>query len=929
MRTRSALPTLPAMGTPRTLIRATVALGLAALLLADGTLAAPYRRLDACDDAAVAGAPASTAIAAANAYWLNRRLIKWPGQPAAGSFRLYYSASRALAPTRTGAVPGAEGALRLRVLVAQLPAAIATRFRFTGTGVVLALAPADVERMRRLNRGELLLARESAGRVLASTHVQVAGAFDDLYAAAAREAELGVALSSVPRHATTEFRLWAPSARSVSVCVYPGSEALAASRQPLRANLASGVWSLRVPKDLAGAYYLYLVEVFVPGIGVRLHRVTDPYSVSLNADSRRSYIADLGAPRLKPAGWDDDRGRRIQSPTDLVIYELHVRDFSAHDARVPKDHRGKFLAFTDSDSNGMRHLASLAAAGLTDVELLPVFDFASVPERGCIEPAVAGAGDDERPQAIVAATASRDCYNWGYDPFHFGAPEGSYSSDASDGSRRIVELRALVRALHAAGLRVGMDVVYNHTFAAGEQVGSVLDQIVPGYYYRLDSDGAIEHSTCCPNTATENAMMARLMIDSTIRFARDYHVDSFRFDLMGHQPRAAMEELKRKVEAAVGRPVALFGEGWNFGEVADGARFVQASQLSLGGSGIGTFSDRSRDALRGGRPGEHGADLLAHRGLLNGLDLDANGAATAITDALARAADLTRVGLAGSLRDYEVVAADGTIRRLSAITYGDQPAGYASEPGEVVNYVENHDNQTLYDINALKLPPATSTAERARLQVLGLAFVAFSQGIPYFHAGGELLRSKSLDANSFDSGDWFNRLDWTLADNNFGVGLPPEADNGRDWPAMRPLLADSALKPGRADIAFTAAAFRDLLRIRASSSLFRLATTTGVRERLKFFNTGTGQLPTLIVGHLNGAGLPGAAFRELVYLLNVGAAAQAVVVPELRGKPFVLHPVHLARGVGDERVAREASYEAQSGRFTLPGRAVAVFVIPE
>ena len=917
------------MGAPRTLIRTAAALALAAVLgVAPGAAPRPLP-LAGCEATHAAPTAGRRAIApGASAYWLDRRLIKWPGQAATGTFRLYFSATHPLAPTPGATMAGADGSLPLRVSLAAIPTALAARFGYVGAGVVLALASADLPRLTRLHRGELVLAHEANGRVLAATHLQVAGAFDDLYSSAARAGDLGVTLGGPDATPSTTFRLWAPSARAVSVCVYPGSESGAASRVALRADATSGIWTIALPRDLAGGYYRYLVEVFVPGIGVRLHRVTDPYSVSLSADSRRSYIASLNAPALTPPGWERDRGRPIASPTDLAIYELHVRDFSATDASVPTAHRGKFLAFTDSNSNGMRHLASLAAAGLTDVELLPVFDFASVPERGCTEPAIEGSGADERPQAMISATAARDCYNWGYDPFHFGAPEGSYSSDANDGSRRIVELRALVQALHATGLRVGMDVVYNHTFAAGEEPGSVLDQVVPGYYHRLDAQGAIERSTCCANTATENLMMARLMIDSTLRFARDYHVDSFRFDLMGHQPRAAMEALKQELEATVGRPVALFGEGWNFGEVANGARFVQASQLSLGGSGIGTFSDRARDALRGGHPGEHGADLLAHRGYLNGLGFDASGAATG-SEALAQAADLVKVGLAGSLRDYRLVTADGVTRPASDIAYGGQPAGYASEPGEVVNYIENHDNQTLYDINALKLPRTTSAADLARLQVLGLAFVALSQGVAYFHAGGELLRSKSLDANSFDSGDWFNRLDWTLTDNNFGVGLPPAADNGRDWPAMRILLADPSLKPSPTDIAFTAAAFRDLLRIRASSTLFRLATAAEVRKRLTFFNSGSGQIPTLVIGHLDGTGLSGAVFRELIYLINVGPEAQRLVLPESRGKSFVLHPVHLAQGAGDNRLAHEASYETESGSFTVPARAAVVFVVPE
>ncbi len=242
----------------------------------------------------------------------------------------------------------------------------------------------------------------------------------------------------------------------------------------------------------------------------------------------------------------------------------------------------------------------------------------------------------------------------------------------------------------------------------------------------------------------------------------------------------------------------LIGEGWNFGEVADGARFVQASQLSLNGSGIATFSDRARDAIRGGGAGDNDARQVSVQGYVNGLHYDPNADAPATVTAtdLMRTADMVRVGLAGSLRSYRLPTFDGRDTLLEQVPYaGNQPAGYVTAPGEVVNYVENHDNQTLYDLHAFKLPLGTSSAERARAQILAAALNAFSQGIAYYHAGIELLRSKSMDRNSFDSGDWFNRIDWTGQDNFFGTGLPPARDNAASWPLMRPRLADRRLKP--------------------------------------------------------------------------------------------------------------------------------------
>jgi pullulanase len=242
----------------------------------------------------------------------------------------------------------------------------------------------------------------------------------------------------------------------------------------------------------------------------------------------------------------------------------------------------------------------------------------------------------------------------------------------------------------------------------------------------------------------------------------------------------------------------------------------------------------------------------------------------------------------------------------------------------VVNYVENHDNLTLFDVNALKLPSGTSTEDRARVQILGAATVAFSQGIAYYHAGVDTLRSKSLDRNSYDSGDWFNRLDWTYADNNFGVGLPKAPDNSADWGLLQPVLAQAGIKPAAADIAWTRDAFRDLLKIRQSTTLLRLRTAADIRDRLTFHNLGGTQVPTVLAGHVRGSGYAGAGYAELAYFINVGTTAETLTIPALAGKAFVLHPVHAS---GADRRAASARYSAGAGAFTVPARTAVVFVV--
>ncbi|MFN3861758.1 MAG: pullulanase-type alpha-1,6-glucosidase [Roseateles sp.] len=875
--------------------------------------------LDACN--AEVAQPAAPAHQPAQAYWLDGRSVQWPGlklQPGE-RVRLHHALAAGLRASVGGVVTGADGALEL----APSAAALAPRWRFIGDGPRLAV-PAGVD-VAALLKAQLLLVHEAAdGRVLAATGLQLPGALDDLYAAAEQVSDLG----AHPTRARTRFAVWAPTAQRVMLCRHARSDGPAVAAEPMRLDAATGVWRAELPGDLSGQAYRYLVDVVTPSHGRVRNLVTDPYSVALTADSRLSVVADLASPRLKPPGWDRSRvPARVQAATDQIIYELHVRDFSRDDASVRPAWRGKYLAFTEPASRGMRHLKALARAGLTDVHLLPVFDIASVPERDCKTPAVPEAPpDSEAQQAAVMAVAAEDCFNWGYDPWHFNVPEGSYASNPAEPLQRIVEFRRMVMGLHAAGLRVGMDMVYNHMGAAGQHPQSVLDRLVPGYYHRLNAQGEIERSTCCDNTATEHRMMAKLMIDSAVLWVREYKIASMRFDLMGHQPREAMERLQARVNRAAGRPVQLLGEGWNFGEVANGARFVQAAQLSLGGSGIASFSDRARDAARGGGAGEGGDASVRNQGWLNGLVYAPNalGGEKPREDLLA-AADLIRVGLAGSLRDFELTTWTGARKPLAQIAYAGQPAGFASQPGEVVNYVENHDNQTLFDVHALKLPRDTSREDRARVQMLGAALVAFSQGIAYFHAGQDILRSKSMDRNSYDSGDWFNRLDWTYRTNHFGSGLPPRRDNfgadGRDWALARERLADPSIAPGPAEIAWARDVFRDLLRMRAGTPLLRLANAAEVRARVSFPGSGPDQNPVLIATRIDGRGRPG--YKAVMTLINVAPTAQFLELPEEAAARWELHPVQ--QQGADARVKHEARFQA--GRFQVPARSAAVFVL--
>ncbi len=625
-----------------------------------------------------------------------------------------------------------------------------------------------------LLRGQLLVAgHDLAGRIAALTAVQLPGVLDDLYADAA-DAPLGVQLDGEkPR-----LSVWAPTARTVAVEISrtPGDDepkVVAMDRDP-----ATGVWSATLKRKWIGRYYRYRVEVWHPAAQrIVTTVVTDPYALSLSADSTHSQLVDLDDERLQPPGWHTQARPQPIPPARAQIAEVHVRDFSIADSTVPEAHRGTYLAFTCDDSAGMRHLRALAESGLTHVHLLPAYDFATVPDRRADQAVPQCAlsafpGDSPEQQRAVMAVAGTDGFNWGYDPWHYTTPEGSYATEPA-GHARILEFRRMVAALHGAGLRVVMDVVYNHTMADGLAPFSVLDRIVPGYYHRLLGDGTVAESTCCSNTAPEHAMMGRLVVDSLLTWARHYHVDGFRFDLMGHHPRANI----LAAQAALGDDILLYGEGWNFGEIASDARFTQATQVHLAGTGVGTFDDRLRDAVRGdgttpGFAGGLGADL----------PLEVH--------------DRLKVGLSGALATYRFTTSTGEEHAGAAVDYHGSPSGYAAAPGECITYVDAHDNEILYDALAFTLPRDLPIADRARMQILALSFVTLGQGAGFFALGSERLRSKSLDRNSYNSGDWFNQIRWDpAAGNGFGIGLPPASENEDQWDRARPLLADPSLVP--------------------------------------------------------------------------------------------------------------------------------------
>ncbi|MGY4957052.1 pullulanase-type alpha-1,6-glucosidase [Streptomyces nigrescens] len=832
------------------------------------------------------------------AQWIDRDTVIWKG------------AERSAAQLEFGA-----GGTRIRLAPGALTPAERAAYPHLASYPAFTVDPRDRHLAPDALRGKLLAAQRTADGRRATTGVQIPGVLDDLYGARAQHAPLGPVFGRDGRPALS---VWAPTARTVAL-------ELDGRTVPMRRDDRTGVWRVQGARDWAGKPYRYLVTVWAPSVGKTVtNKVTDPYSTALTADSARSLVTDLDDPELAPDGWS-----RLTKPAAVPlrrarIQELHVRDFSVEDRT--SGHPGQYLAFTDRRSDGMRHLRSLARSGTSYVHLLPAFDFATTPERpadqsrpGC--DLASYAPDSDRQQDCVGKTAARDAYNWGYDPLHYTVPEGSYASDP-EGTARTVEFRRMVQGLNRAGLRTVMDVVYNHTAADGQDPHSVLDRIVPGYYQRLLDDGGVATSTCCSGTAPEHTMMGKLVVDSVVTWAKEYKVDGFRFDLMGHHPKAnilavrkALDALTPEKDGVDGKKIILYGEGWNFGEAANDARFVQATQRNMAGTGIATFSDRARDAVRGGGPFD--ADPRV-QGFASGLYTDPNSSPGNGTPAEQRARllhyqDLLKVGLTGNLADYTFTDTTGRRVKGSEVDYNGAPAGYAAAPGDALAYADAHDNETLYDALAYKLPPHTGAADRGRMQVLALATAALSQGPALSQAGSDLLRSKSLDRNSFDSGDWYNALHWNCADGNgFGRGLPPAADNKDKWPYARPLLADPALWPGCDTLHSTSAAYRDLLRIHATEPAFGLSSTAAVQSQLSFPLSGKDETPGVITMRLG----------NLVVVLNATPSPQHQTVRDLAGAPYALHPVQ-ARGT--DRTTATASYAPASGTFTVPARTVAVF----
>lgn len=504
------------------------------------------------------------------------------------------------------------------------------------------------------------------------------------------------------------FKIWSPVASGAELIMYDsGIEGIQTGKYTMKEQ-DNGIWAVTVRGDQKGKFYAFRVQVAKKW----LNEVPDPYAKIVGVNGRRAMVADLRS--SDPAGWENDQSPVFKNETDAIIYEIHIRDASIS-SNSGIQHKGKFLGLTETGtkninglSTGIDHIKEL---GITHVHLLPCFDYNSIDE-----------------------TKSGPAYNWGYDPLNYDAPEGSYATDPYNGLVRIKEFKQLIKTFHENGLRVVMDVVYNHT-ALTEN--SNFNQLVPGYYYRQNKEGGFSNATACGNeTASERPMFRKFMLESMKYWVKEYHVDGFRVDLMGVHDIETMNLISKELHEL--KPdILIYGEGWTAGAspLADSVRAIKANAWKL--DKIAVFSDDIRDGIKG--------SVFEHK---------EKGFASGRTEM----EESIKFGITAACRHPQV--------NYAKVNYSK--SSYAAQPSQVISYCSCHDNHTLWDKLVISTPYIDEQV-RTDMHKLALSIVLTSQGISFLHAGTEFMRSKKGVENSFESPDSINAIDWDLKSKNKDV----------------------------------------------------------------------------------------------------------------------------------------------------------------
>lgn len=557
------------------------------------------------------------------------------------------------------------------------------------------------------------------------------------------EVYTGNDLGAVYSPKMTRFKVWAPEAESVKLNLYKQGEGDNLIEQHIMKKSANGTYVFEKQGDCNGIYYTYTVV----NHGEEQEAV-DPYTKAAGVNGQRGMVINLA--KTNPQGFEMDGYRNPEHITDAIIYEGSVRDFTM-DESSGVFHNGKFLGLTEANTTNhfgeATALDYISGLGVTHVQILPAFDFETVDEK------------NQKAQ-----------YNWGYDPDNYNVPEGSYAVSPYDGAVRIQEMKQMVLALHSRGIGVIMDVVFNHTYRRDD---SNLQKIVPGYYYRSDETGYTNGSGCGNEVASDRPMVQKLIVDSLIYWAKEYHIDGFRFDLMGVLDIDTMNVIAERLKEI--RPdIYLYGEGWNGGpsSLAEEKRAFKASAKKM--PGIGMFNDDIRDTIKGS------VFYDDHLGFVNG--------GTHLENAL-------RYGITGAVAHPQV----------DYDAYGSKP--WAKEPGQSINYVSCHDNYTLWDKLSVSCPEASEEKKKA-MNRLCAAIVFTSQGVPFIQAGEEFLRSKPLPekkgfaGNSYNMPDAVNSIKW---------------DNIHEYPDM---------------IAY----YKGLMALRKAHPVFRMQSEAEMTQNLCFLS---------------------------------------------------------------------------------------------
>ena len=498
----------------------------------------------------------------------------------------------------------------------------------------------------------------------------------------------------------TVFKVWAPKAAEVKLRLYAAGISGKAINTIAMNQQEQGVWQVQVDKDIKNTYYTFQILQE----GNWLLESPDIYAKAVGVNGKRGMVINMA--ETNPSNWKNDKKPALKNSTDIILYESHVRDISIS-KNSGIQHKGKYLGIAetgtksnDGVSTGLDHLKEL---GITHLHLLPTFDFNSV--------------DESKPEL--------NKYNWGYDPLNYNVPEGSFSTNPYDGKVRIKEFKQMVQALHANGIRVILDVVYNHT--SNNQ--TPFNQFAPNYFYRQNADGKYSNASACGNeTASERPMMRKFMIESLAYWAKEYHVDGFRFDLMGIHDIETMNQISDTLHK-IDPTIFIYGEGWTAGAspLSEDLRAVKKNTYQL--NKIAAFSDDIRDGLHG----------PYNKRKVNGFVSAAMGTKQSI-----------QFGIVASTLHPQV--------NYQQVNYSKKP--WAAEPYQTINYVSCHDDNTLFDRLTHGNPNATEE-EIIKMDKLSQAIVLTSQGVVFIHSGAEMLRTKKGIENSYNLPDSINEIDWS------------------------------------------------------------------------------------------------------------------------------------------------------------------------